>query len=261
MRGTDFSLANIRFADFSEAELDGAIFDGAQIDLADFRHARGLSDERRRELVRKSGIVEWERIRAVTSFLDSPWFPLLLVGVIPALVWLARRLSHRTKNTATSDAEVAAAKPTHFQFTLAGLMAAMLLVAALVGTAMWSGTGLYSLAMVVAFYLMLHPVLHDPARRRSTVRLLVAATGFTVASGLLAFLTLVVAPSVISVGVWLIFGILIGPVAFMVGGPLWAARAANDFTLGYVVALGYFVWIVGIGVANLWALAQVFAGV
>lgn len=256
LRGANLTRADLGFANFSEAELDGAIFDEAKLALAEFRHARGLSDAQQRELVRKSGIVAWERIRMVTSFLDSPWFPLLLVVVIPAIVGLARRLSRRARNTAT-DAEVAAAKRARFQFTLAGLLAVMFVVAAVVGAAMWSGTGLYSLAMVGALYLMVHPVLYDRIRRRSAARMLLTASAFTIVSGLLAVVTISLWPSYAVPGLVFV-GILFGPIGMIVFGTSWAAHATKFSGLA---ALGFIVWQVGVCLANLWFLAQLFAGV
>jgi uncharacterized protein YjbI with pentapeptide repeats len=249
LRGANFTRADIRMADFHDAELEGAVFDGAQLSLADFRHARGLSEAQRRELLRKSGIVAWERIRMVAAFLDSPWFPLLLVVVLPALGWLYRQLTHGADAAAHADGEP------RFQFTLANLLTAMFIVAALIGTALWSLVGLYSLVMVLAGYAMVHAVLYDQTHRPSAKRLLGVALGY-VAANVVVGLTLSWISWEVSVICLVFLGIIIGPLSTMVGGTLWASQTNK---LPTAATIGFIVWLIGAGFANLWALATLMA--
>jgi uncharacterized protein YjbI with pentapeptide repeats len=250
LHSADLSGCDLEHSDFSGANLQDADFTNAQVGAAVFENARGLSDAEKRELTNAS----WRFVlkMRLVAFLDSFAFPMLLLLVTPLAVIVARWRWKRLSPDA----------PARFQFRLSSLLLLTAVIGSFLGIAMLSLTGAYSSAMVGAFYLMIAEVVRGRANRKLSVGLLAAAVVYVPLNWALYFAVGVIDTLAFFDPPFMIGVIFVGPL-LTIGGAVAAAVIAGRAKLRLLAPslVGFGIWMAGVGLANVWLIGEIGAGI
>ena len=253
LAGADLSNCQLEEADFTGADLPNTRFDGAQVKAAIFRDVRGMNKAELVKLRSQAGRSMFELTRGTKAFFDSLAFPIVLLIGIPVAAVIVRALAGRKR------ADPANESPRRFQFSLGSLLLLTLIAATFVGVGMWSGTGLYSLTMVCAFYLMVAQIIWDKKYRRLASGMLAAALLYPVANVLMFFCA---GPYGILDLAFILAAIFICPLLLLAAGESIAiSHGLRHGRCPWLVGIGFGVWMLGIGFANMWIIGQVLASV
>jgi uncharacterized protein YjbI with pentapeptide repeats len=259
----DFRGANLRSANLREANLEEADLTGADLQDADLTHVkvhaaifdsvRGLSAQEVAEFQRQTRRWEFVLHEGIQHFLDTPLFPLALLLVIPLAAlgtgWLRQRQSVLTPERQ---------QPVR-QYSISSLLFAMFVIALFLGTALWSATGLYSLTMVIAFYLMVGEITFSRHSRRHAIAPLAVGLSYAALNLVTFACALATSSSVTSLMSLAIFTTFLLPLATF-AAVLAGYKHHGSPWPGWGL-LGLVIWLAGVRFANLWVIVQISASV
>jgi uncharacterized protein YjbI with pentapeptide repeats len=254
LRSADLSDCQLEQADFTGAHLQGANLDNVQVEAAVFRNVQGLGDTEKRKLTRAARRWSFDLKTATTAFLNSPAFPVfLLLGVplVAAVTWVAG-----WQRKAAPDSTAG------FQFSLSSMWLWTTVICGFIGVGLWSSTAAFSYAMVCAFYMMVAEIIIGRASRKLAAGLLAAALVYAAMN--VAVYAVVISADPFALFDWgfMIAAVLLGPLLALGGAVTFAIVVARSKTRFAGLALiGFCIWIVGVGFANLWVIATAAASV
>jgi uncharacterized protein YjbI with pentapeptide repeats len=257
LRAANLSGCRLEESDFTGADLAGADLSRASFRGANFHRTQGLEDKELARLVTESGFWELARKKWITDFMDSPLFALCLLVLVPLATVAGHVLLRRR------DSERETVTRSKFQISLASLLTIVLGVALLLGIARWSMTGTYSFAMVCALTMMAAEIFYARAGRAWPATVLALALGYTAANVALFFAALhgdsyfsILNPSFM--GTVVLLGPLLMITAVLASVFVPRATRANPPWTGLA---GLIIWMIGVGAANLYLIAEVIASI
>ncbi len=212
----DLSSCQLEQADFTGATLRGAKFDGANVKAAIFDSVIGLDSQTLNSLRKQAARWHFDATNGTKAFLDSWWFALCLVIAFPPIAIILRRICGSTRS---SESVVESSR--RFQFRISTLLLTTLLVALFLGVGMWSGTGLYSLTMVTAGYMMVGQIAYGTAECRRVATVLSITAFLYAAINLGVFVAVVMFDpfELLAIG-FMVVAVLIGPIVMFIVGSI-----------------------------------------
>jgi uncharacterized protein YjbI with pentapeptide repeats len=246
LRSANLSGCDLKHSDFSGANLQDANLTNAQVGAAVFDNARGLSDAEKRELTNAAR--RFVLKMRVVAFLDSFAFPMLLILFTPAILIVARRRWKRLSPDA----------PARFQFRLSTMLLLTTVIAGFFGIAVLSPTGAYSYAMVGALTMMIAEVVRGRVSRKLSVGLLAAALVYVPLNLALYFAVAAVDAFAFFDPPFMIGVVFVGPLLAIGGAGVAAILAGRaKMRLPMLSLLGFSVWMIGVGLANVWLIGEI----
>jgi uncharacterized protein YjbI with pentapeptide repeats len=245
LRGADIRGAKLTDADFDFSHLDGADFTAANLTDARFYHASmrnaTLKDAKvagtrfyASHLSEAKMVVSiFRRVRSVLR--------IFVARIFPALLWRApiRKVTPR--------------------WTFKTLMLLLTtVIASFVGVAVLSPTGAYSYAMIGAFYLMIAEVVRGRVSRRLSVGLLAAALVYVLLNWAVYFAVGAIDAFAFFDPPFMIGVVFAGPL-LAIGCAIAAAIIAGRGKLRILAPslVGFVIWMVGVGCANVWLIGEI----
>jgi hypothetical protein len=177
---------------------------------------------------------------------------MLLLLVTPLAVIVARRRWKRLSPDA----------PARFQFRLSTLLLLTAVIGGFLAVAMLSPTGAYSYAMVGAFYVMIAEVVRGRASRKFSVGLLAAALVYPPMNLAVYFAVGAVDAFAFFDPPFMIGVVVVGPL-LAIGCAIAAAIIAGRGKLRVLAQplVGFAIWMIGVGFANVWLIGEIGASV
>jgi uncharacterized protein YjbI with pentapeptide repeats len=252
LRGANLRGCQLEQANFAGADLQDADFENARLFGAVFEDVRGLSDDEKQGLSSRAARWRFLLETYIVAFLDSFAFPMLLLLVTPLAVIVARRRWKRLSPDA----------PARFQFRLSTLLLLTAVIGGFLAVAMLSPTGAYSYAMVGAFYVMIAEVVRGRASRKFSVGLLAAALVYPPMNLAVYFAVGAVDAFAFFDPPFMIGVVVVGPL-LAIGCAIAAAIIAGRGKLRVLAQplVGFAIWMIGVGFANVWLIGEIGASV